>query len=108
MFPAFISVILPRFFKWFFQSWNVRDDPIVELYSLLEFLLCLIFSSVSFVVFLGERLQKRVKIHSGSDEQVLTELEKYGVTKDMFASPIGGNAEVDMAKYIAECRKAGK
>lgn len=74
----------------------------------LKFCFFLIFSSASFVVFLGERLQKRVKIHSGSEEQVLTELEKYGLTKDMVASPIGGNAEVDMAKYIAECRKAGK
>ena len=57
---------------------------------------------------MGDRLRKRFQIHGGSEEDVLKDLEKYGLTKDMLPKQVGGNGEIDMTKWCEECRKDGK
>jgi hypothetical protein len=57
---------------------------------------------------LGERLKKRVKIHSGSDEYVRADLEKYGLTDNTIPTEIGGQVVLDHSQWLAERRRLGK
>uniref|UniRef100_A0A7S1FTJ5 CRAL-TRIO domain-containing protein n=2 Tax=Corethron hystrix TaxID=216773 RepID=A0A7S1FTJ5_9STRA len=59
-------------------------------------------------MFMGEVLRKRFRLHSGNTEEVLKNLEKWGLTRDIVASPIGGDVEIDMHGWIAKRRAAGK
>jgi len=55
-------------------------------------------------VFLGERLRKRVKFHSGEDEGVLQKMEHtYGITRDKLPIEMGGELKVGWL----EGKKAG-
>lgn len=57
---------------------------------------------------LGTRLKKRVKVHSGSDEYVRADMEKYGLTDDIIPIEIGGQVVLDHSKWLAERRGLGK
>jgi hypothetical protein len=58
-------------------------------------------------VFMGERLKQRLRVHAGSDEHVLGELEKFGMTKDMLPTDIGGNISVDHEGWLQERKACG-
>jgi hypothetical protein len=59
-------------------------------------------------VFMGDIIKKRLRVHSGTEEAVLKKLEETGLTKDMLPAQVGGDVEIDMVKWIAERRAAGK
>lgn len=59
-------------------------------------------------VFMGDIVKKRFRVHSGTQEAVLKDLEETSLTTDMIAVQLGGKVEVDMVKWIAERRAAGK
>ena len=56
----------------------------------------------------GERLRKRIKVHSGSNEAVLEKLAKYGMSADMVATEIGGTYKLDQDAFLEARKKAGK
>jgi hypothetical protein len=52
---------------------------------------------------MGDRLRKRVRVHSGSEQKVLKALEKqFGLTKDVLPSDIGGNIVLDHGQWLAD------
>jgi hypothetical protein len=70
----------------------------------------LLYGIVSSVVmlFLGERLRKRVLAHSGSTEHVLNVLErKYSLTRDIVPTDMGGNLKLDIKRWLEERRASG-
>lgn len=61
----------------------------------------IIFPIVS--LFLGERIRKRVRIHSGSIEKVVQELTNpYGITKDKLPTIIGGTIQLNHKEWLIE------
>lgn len=50
---------------------------------------------------LGERLRKRVLIHTGDNETVLSKLEKYGMPREDLPTELGGGYEVPEKPDIA-------
>lgn len=52
-----------------------------------------------------ERLRKRINIHSGSKEKVLTKLAKFGITADKVPTDLGGMVMVDIQEFLAEVKK---
>lgn len=55
-------------------------------------------------VLLGERLSKRIKIHSGSNETVLANLAKYGLEANAHPTQIGGDLVVNMDEWLEKRR----
>lgn len=54
-------------------------------------------------LFMSERMKKRIVIHSGKEDKVLQNLQdKYGLTKDMLPTTIGGTYQVDHSKWAAK------
>lgn len=57
-------------------------------------------------VFMGERLRKRMNLHSGSNEHVLSRLEdKFGLSRDKLPSELGGGIELDHMTWLEQRRK---
>ena len=56
-------------------------------------------------IFLGERLRKRVKMWSGSEEKVMDDLTKFGITPDMVPSDMGGKCVLDHTAWLQEQAK---
>lgn len=56
-------------------------------------------------LFLGERLRKRINVVSGSDEEVVEELAKFGLTRDCIPADLSGNVVLDHESWLEE-RKA--
>ena len=71
-----------------------------------------VFFAVVFPIiklFLGERLRKRLRVHAGSQEHVLQHLEeKFGLTKDVLPSDIGGNIVLDHHQWLEDRALQGK
>jgi CRAL/TRIO domain len=59
-------------------------------------------------LFLGKRLRQRVRVHSGKEEKVLEELEaKFGLTKAMLPTTIGGMVELRHQQWLASRSSSG-
>jgi hypothetical protein len=63
------------------------------------------FFAIVFPIFklcLGDRMRKRVRVHSGSEQKVLKALEAFGLTKDVLPSDLGGNIVLDHEQWLAD------
>lgn len=60
-----------------------------------------------FKLFMGERIVKRFRVHSGSEGAVLEKLASFGLSKDLVPTELGGNVVLDHKAWVAE-RKAGE
>jgi len=66
----------------------------------------IIFSVVK--IFMGEKLRKRVKIHTGSDDEVLAKLEnKYGISRQNLPTDMNGSVFLDQEKWLQKQQEAG-
>eukprot|EP01082_Thalassiosira_pseudonana_P009424 g8394.t1 g8394 contig29:416916-417580(-) len=54
-----------------------------------------------------ERMRKRVRVHVGSEEKVLKELEEVGIGREVLPSEIGGNVVLDNDGWMQERKMAG-
>lgn len=60
-------------------------------------------------MFMPERMQKRIRFHSGSQEEVIKTLETdFGLTPSMLPKEIGGTMELDHKGWLAKRRDEGK
>jgi len=60
-------------------------------------------------LFMGEKLRKRVNIHSGSDQHVLKRLASpYGLTKDVLPTDLGGDVLLDNDSWLQARKEEGK
>lgn len=59
-------------------------------------------------LFLGPRLRKRIRFHTGSEESVLSSLSKYGLTKDILPSELGGDVVLNLEAWLEARRREGK
>ena len=57
---------------------------------------------------MGERLRKRIKFHTGSTENVLKSLGKYGLAEDVLPKELGGNISVDMEAWLEDRKAANR
>jgi CRAL/TRIO domain len=61
-----------------------------------------------FLLFVGERIRKRVIPHAGTIEHVVSILEnKYHISRDHIPAEMGGNLEMDVMTWIHERKAAG-
>lgn len=58
-------------------------------------------------VFMGERLRKRLKVHSGSTETVLQHIAAFGLPKESIPTSLGGDAVVDHLRWLEHRRTSG-
>mmetsp|Transcript_45511 Transcript_45511/g.68662 ORF Transcript_45511/g.68662 Transcript_45511/m.68662 type:complete len:200 (+) Transcript_45511:651-1250(+) len=58
--------------------------------------------------FLGEKLQKRVRIPSNSIEEMLKHLAECGIDREILPTEVDGGVSLDQEKWLAERRFAGK
>lgn len=59
------------------------------------------------MIFLGDRLRKRVIVHDGTHEQVIKSLEKYGISISDVPTDMGGLYELDTIAWLNERRNNG-
>jgi CRAL/TRIO domain len=60
------------------------------------------------MLLLKESTKKRLRCHTGSNEELLAELEADGLSRETLPEYVGGNAKFDMAAWIEGRRAAGK
>mmetsp|Transcript_5051 Transcript_5051/g.14498 ORF Transcript_5051/g.14498 Transcript_5051/m.14498 type:complete len:207 (+) Transcript_5051:107-727(+) len=58
-------------------------------------------------LFLGDRLRKRIRVHSGDKEKVIDHLAHFGLTKDCIPSDLGGNIVLDNLGWLKERKDSG-
>ena len=59
-------------------------------------------------MFMNERMRKRIQLFRGQDEAVLAELDKkYGITKEMLPTQIGGNVKIQHKEWIKKRSESG-
>ena len=49
---------------------------------------------------MGKEMRLRVKIHSGSDETILQELEQFGIQRNVILKSMGGRYEIQIEKWL--------
>jgi hypothetical protein len=87
---AILLVVLPNFADLVRMSaFNIWHPPAF---------VKLIFPIVK--LFLGERLRKRIRVHSGDKEHVRANLTKLGLAKDILPSDLGGEIVLDHKKWL--------
>jgi hypothetical protein len=60
------------------------------------------------MLFLGERLRKRILVHNGTDEYVLTVLEdEYRIAAEHIPTDMGGLLQLNVLAWLEERRAAG-
>jgi hypothetical protein len=57
--------------------------------------------------FMGERMRKRIKLHSGSTEKVMKHIAAFGLPKDSMPTDLGGEAVVDHLSWLDHRRTSG-
>jgi hypothetical protein len=59
-------------------------------------------------LFMNERMRKRIQFFKGKDETILSQLQmKYGLTKDMLPTQIGGNVKIRHMEWIKKRSESG-
>lgn len=58
-------------------------------------------------LFMPERMRKRVRVHSGSEENVLNSLKEFGLEREVLPSDIGGDVVMDTDAWIQEMKSRG-
>ena len=58
-------------------------------------------------LFMPERMRKRVRVHSGSEEKVLEDLKEFGLEREVLPSDIGGDVVMDTDAWIQEMKSRG-
>ena len=58
-------------------------------------------------VVMPERMRKRVRLHSGSEEKILEELKEFGMDKDVLPSEIGGDVILDTDQWVRDMKSKG-
>jgi hypothetical protein len=58
-------------------------------------------------VFMGDRLRKRIQLHSGSTEKVLKHIAAFGLPKESMPTVLGGDAVVDHLSWLEHRRTSG-
>eukprot|EP00934_Nitzschia_sp_Nitz4_P002964 Nitzschia sp. Nitz4//scaffold256_size27904//18611//19552//NITZ4_008171-RA/size27904-augustus-gene-0.4-mRNA-1//1//CDS//3329544417//2954//frame0 len=53
-----------------------------------------------FRLFLHHRVQKRIHVHAGSQEEILKQLKEFGLDKKVLPMEIGGDVQLDHAAWI--------
>ena len=51
-------------------------------------------------LFMGERLRKRIQVHTGNDEKVLNHIEKFGLTRDTLPTDLGGTVTLNPKEWV--------
>jgi hypothetical protein len=57
--------------------------------------------------FMGERLRKRIQLHSGSTKKVMQHIAAYGLPKESMPTDLGGEAVVDHLSWLEHRRTSG-
>ena len=59
-------------------------------------------------LFLGEKMRKRIKLHSGEDEEVLEKMQdKFGISREKIPTEMGGGLVLDHMKWLEGRRSQG-
>lgn len=58
-------------------------------------------------VVMPERMRKRVRVHSGSEEKVLDNLKDFGLGREVLPSEIGGDVILDTDSWLQEMKSRG-
>ena len=56
---------------------------------------------------MSERVRKRVRVHVGSQEKVLKELEAFGMGREVLPSELGGDVILDNDAWLQERKMGG-
>jgi CRAL/TRIO domain len=59
------------------------------------------------MVFLGERLRKRIIVHNGTNEEVIAALELYGISIEDIPIDMGGLLKLDISTWLENRRAVG-
>lgn len=59
------------------------------------------------MIFLGERLRKRIILHNGTKDEVIAALASYGIHEKDIPTDMGGLFELNVRQWLLERRNAG-
>ena len=56
---------------------------------------------------LPERMKKRMRVHTGSQDKVLDSLKEFGLDREVLPSEIGGDVIIDTDAFIHDMKSRG-